>query len=270
MRLLCFLLLFASTGMAQTSGTLYFRGNHYPCTEEDAESKEEILDQGEGFFEQHYYTKYSGGGWMKNSRYNLYDFSRQDTAFKKSFESGEFYSETIIVYTRVNDSTFTFTEKNLKDASLVTGTTSSILPLCLKGEWTWYNSSGEKNCSYTYENNKVVAIDGKSGPSFVFEYYIVPIRPVFPGGEEGLNKFFASNLKYPKKANRKKIEGRVWVEFIVNEDGSVSDIRLISGPHKLLNKEVIRVIGLLPAWKPGEMNGQAVKVKLRYPVLFLQ
>lgn len=100
----------------------------------------------------------------------------------------------------------------------------------------------------------------------VFE--VVEVMPEFPGGIGALMKYLGENIKYPVEAKEKKIQGRVNVAFIVNQDGSISDTKIIRGASPLLDAEALRVIGSMPKWKPGMQKGKAVRVQYTVPVVF--
>jgi len=113
--------------------------------------------------------------------------------------------------------------------------------------------------------------EGDPDPVIVTEpepVIIVTEPPVFPGGEKGLMNFINENIKYPDDAVANNIEGKVVLRFVVSTDGSVRRIELIKGVDPLLNQEAIRVISLLPKWKPGKNNGNPASVWFSVPVTF--
>ena len=81
-------------------------------------------------------------------------------------------------------------------------------------------------------------------------------------------KFIAENLKYPEEALRNNLEGRVMLRFVVSAEGSVKRIEVMRSVHPVLDEEAIRVINLLPDWKPGRQNGKPVPVWFSVPVYF--
>jgi len=99
-------------------------------------------------------------------------------------------------------------------------------------------------------------------------YLVVEEMPEFPGGEEERMKFLANNIKYPEKARENGIQGTVYVNFVIEPDGSISNIKIRRGISKELNEEVIRVIKLMPKWIPGKQRGIAVRVSYNMPVKF--
>jgi len=99
-------------------------------------------------------------------------------------------------------------------------------------------------------------------------YTIVEQMPEFPGGEEALRNFMAANVKYPAIAQEKGIEGKVFIKFVVTKTGKVTNAKVVRSIDPLLNTEAIRVVELLPTWKPGMQNGKNVDVEYTIPVNF--
>ena len=99
-------------------------------------------------------------------------------------------------------------------------------------------------------------------------FNVVDTMPTFPGGTNEAMKFLSKNIQYPEEARMNGIQGRVFVEFIINKDGSVSDTKVSRSVDPSLDKEAIRVIELMPKWKPGEQKGEIVRVKYTMPVIF--
>lgn len=99
-------------------------------------------------------------------------------------------------------------------------------------------------------------------------YMIVDEMPEFPGGDTSLVQFIADNTKYPAEAKEKGIKGPVFVNFIVEPDGSVSDIRVVRGIGGGCDEEAVRVVESMPKWKPGMQNGEVVRVSYNVPVNF--
>jgi protein TonB len=93
--------------------------------------------------------------------------------------------------------------------------------------------------------------------------------PEFPGGDLALTNYLRKTVHYPEIALSNYIEGKVYVSFVVDTDGSVTDIRIIRGVDPSLDNEAIRVLGSMPKWKPGRQAGRAVKVNYTLPVNFV-
>jgi TonB family protein len=96
----------------------------------------------------------------------------------------------------------------------------------------------------------------------------VEVPATFPGGQEALAAFMVKEVKYPKKARRDGVQGQVVVAFIVDKDGSVTDVQVARGVDPLLDAEAVRAVQAMPKWTPGTMNGRPVKVKYTLPVRF--
>ena len=97
---------------------------------------------------------------------------------------------------------------------------------------------------------------------------VVEVMPQYPGGPIAMLKYLMENIKYPEQAMKEGIQGRVAVRFIVEKDGSISDVKPILSVHPLLNKEAVRVVESMPKWTPGKHNGKPVRVRFNVPVMF--
>ncbi len=97
---------------------------------------------------------------------------------------------------------------------------------------------------------------------------IVEQQPLFPGGPAALMKYLSENTKYPVVALENGVQGRVTVQFVVEKDGSISDVHVLRGVDPSLDKEAVRVVKSMPRWTPGKQNGITVRVNYRVPVLF--
>lgn len=129
---------------------------------------------------------------------------------------------------------------------------------------------------FMLEGDVVAPVD--SLKVFVFEpvedeerpgvYIVVDQMPEFPSGDKGLYQFIADNIKYPAEAKEEGIKGRVYVNFIVESDGSVSDIRVLRGIGGGCDEEAVRVVKSMPRFKPGMQDGETVRVSYTIPVFF--
>jgi protein TonB len=99
-------------------------------------------------------------------------------------------------------------------------------------------------------------------------YTQVDVMPTFTGGNDALYNYLATNLKYPEAAKASKIQGAVFVRFIVNADGKVSNVTILKGIAGGCDEEAKRVIESMPAWNPGKQNGQVVAVQYKLPIKF--
>ena len=90
----------------------------------------------------------------------------------------------------------------------------------------------------------------------------------FPGGDMAMYKWIADNLKYPEECRAKSIQGRVTIQFVVNKDGSISEIKTLRSPNPLLSDEAIRVVSAMPKWKPATQMDKPVRCNYRLPITF--
>ena len=111
---------------------------------------------------------------------------------------------------------------------------------------------------------KLVELEVKSDTPFT----VVEQQPEFPGGLDGLRTFLGKNLNYPRMAASSGVSGRVYVSFVVNTDGSLTDIQVLKGIGFGCDEEAIRVMQKMPHWKPGKQSGRAVRVKYNLPISF--
>lgn len=99
-------------------------------------------------------------------------------------------------------------------------------------------------------------------------FTIVEVQPAPIGGMKAFYEFVGKNLKYPGRATRMNIEGRVFIEFVVEKDGSLTDIKVAKGIGAGCDEEALRVISQAPDWNPGKQRGRAVRVRMVMPIVF--
>lgn len=99
-------------------------------------------------------------------------------------------------------------------------------------------------------------------------YNVIDQMPEFPGGMDKLLQFINDNMKYPTKAQTEGMQGKVIVQFIIDEDGYIIEPNIVRSVESSLDNEALRLIKMLPQWKPGTLKGKAVKVKYTVPVAF--
>lgn len=127
--------------------------------------------------------------------------------------------------------------------------------------------------------NNVPVIDNKGGgggtgtetvdPNAVYDQYGVDAFPEFPGGMEAWAKFIRKNLNYPYAAQEAGVQGKVFISFVVERDGSITDVKVAKGIGFGCDDEAIRVIKKSPRWKPGMQNKQSVRVRYNMPINYM-
>lgn len=125
--------------------------------------------------------------------------------------------------------------------------------------------SGDPNADITID--EPVSTDKSSvDPSKIFT--AVEMEPSFPGGIEMFYKLLLYNIRYPAKAFENKVQGKVFVSFVIEKDGSLTDIKVVRALGSGCDEEALRVMKLSPKWKPGIQNGRPVRVQYTMPISF--
>lgn len=112
--------------------------------------------------------------------------------------------------------------------------------------------------------NPPVAKNQKEGKVYV----MVQKNPEFPGGFKAFGKYLGDNIKYPALDKKNKLQGKVYVSFIVEPDGKLTNISAIRSPSANMTAEAIRVMKLSPSWQPGKQGGKPVRTKYTVPISF--
>jgi TonB family protein len=99
-------------------------------------------------------------------------------------------------------------------------------------------------------------------------YNVVEEMPEFPGGVEAMIHYVGDNVKYPEEAKDKEIQGRVFISFVIEKDGSVNEVKVMRGIGGGCDEEAVRVIKAMPKWKPGKQEGKPVRVNYMMPINF--
>ncbi len=117
----------------------------------------------------------------------------------------------------------------------------------------------------TAEEDKPEVVDMYNEP---VDFRVVEDLPQFPGGASEFMKWLTKNLKYPASAQRRQVKGKVVAQFIVNTDGSVSDVELTEHLEAACDREVLRVLRMMPKWQAGVMNAKPCRTKVCIPIVF--
>lgn len=131
------------------------------------------------------------------------------------------------------------------------------------------------------KQNEVAAVEVEGTEEVVFEepvqqvvedenkiFMVVEQQPEFEGGYEAMMNFIRKNMRYPASARRMGIDGTVYVSFVVGKDGTINDVKVLRGISADCDKEAVRVVQMMPPWKPGKQNGKAVFVRFNLPIKF--
>jgi TonB family protein len=134
--------------------------------------------------------------------------------------------------------------------------------------------NGEENhgeVNWIAQDNSIPG-DVFAGESTVFGkgevFLLVENMPEFPGGKVGLKQYFTENLKYPLVAMQAEAQGKVYISFVIENDGSVNNVKIVRGIYPVLDYEAYRVVAAMPKWKPGTQRGENVRVAYTLPIEF--
>ena len=115
----------------------------------------------------------------------------------------------------------------------------------------------------------VIPAPREEAPAEAEVFVVVDEMPGFPGGEEELFAFIRSNVHYPDPAKQAGISGKVYVRFVVETDGTITSAKVLRGIGHGCDEEALRVVDLMPPWKPGTQNGKPVRVEYNLPFNFM-
>ena len=121
------------------------------------------------------------------------------------------------------------------------------------------------NAQETNENGTKLT----SGSGEVFKFENLTEEPQFPGGNEARVRYLMENIHYPKEAKEKHMQGTVYVTFVIEKDGSITNVKVLKGVCPSLDNEAVRVIKAMPRWSPGKAKGETVRVQYNMPIRFI-
>lgn len=130
------------------------------------------------------------------------------------------------------------------------------------------SSSNETAASLNLSLNSVTTVNEEAEEIEEEIFTVVETQPQFPGGEDSLYNFIYSNLRYPQVAKDNAIEGRVFLTFVVEKDGSITNVKIKRDIGGGCGHEAKRVVEMMPKWIPGKQNGKPVKVQFNLPIIF--
>ena len=149
-------------------------------------------------------------------------------------------------------------EEEIKTQEELTQTDVNISIADIKG------TDEENGIDIAELNSMIVEEDSTEAP-----YTVVEQMPEYPGGESALRKYLSSNVKYPQIATENGVQGKVYVNFVVDKNGGISNVKVVRGVDSSLDQEAVRVIKMMPKWIPGKQNGETVRVSYTVPINFV-
>ncbi len=137
----------------------------------------------------------------------------------------------------------------------------------LEDDTDWGSSEAGEDDAINYTTIEVKPEEPEEDDTEIL--FFTDQMPVFPGGESTLRKFLAESVKYPAIALENGVQGRVFVSFVVDKNGDVTNVKIARGIDTSLDKEAIRVVQSMPKWTPGMQRGKAVRVAYTVPINFV-
>jgi TonB family protein len=186
---------------------------------------------------------------------------------------GKVTSKTDTIYRYVKKITLGYLIKDFQNKILVsTGVSKLIIPLIKEGKWVnYYRSTHKIKSEEEYTDNQMTGNrrwKETTSEDIANVYSLSEVDPEFAGGHKQLVTYLSTNTQYPGKSKRHGEKGTVMVRFIVMEDGIIDGVEVIKGVTPELDAESIRVVKLMPPWKPGSTDGKNVRVLLEVPFQF--
>jgi len=254
-------------GYSQSDTTIYYKANNKSALgKNDASYFTKIKKKRKNVYKLSFFDK-KEDKWTKlkyarvltiknDSTIKILDQFTRDESYKTFKALGDYY------YIK---------EYNKNGKLIIEGLSKSYIYDHWEGQVKKYHTSGNLASISQYKNNqergnKNWLDNGK--PFFDNIFVKVDLMPEFPGGIKNITKYIARNVKYPEEAHNNSIQGRVFVNFVVDIDGKVIGTHIIRQVHPLLDKEAIRVVSEMPKWRAGKLDGKPVRVKYTLPINF--
>lgn len=201
-------------------------------------------------FEHCYY--YNNKRFIKENLTEIYYFKNDSTLI---------INNTTWYYKQQSDTLFSV--YHISDSARTEGQVTKLIPFVKIGIFTFYYNNFPKYFINYDKNSCISGIKTVNKGNIVF---VAEQMPEFPGGEQALRQFIAENIKYPEISQECDIQGTVYVRFVVTKQGIVTNITIIRGVDRLLDDEAIRVISILPNFKPAMQNGKPVNCWYIVPI----
>jgi protein TonB len=202
--------------------------HHYEIIERDASDTNKVV-----------LRAYFKSGQMKSlTNYNPYSKKKLNGKFQEWFENGQIRKD------------MEYKDDNY-DGNLLT---------------YWENGQLKRKDSYKYGK----LLEGKcwNAKGKEVKYFDYEVMPVYAGGEDDLVRYLGKKIYYPQKEKKDGIEGTVYIQFVIDKDGSVTNVRVLKGVSEGLDEEAARIVQSLPKWSPGFLDGDPVKVSFVLPIKF--
>jgi protein TonB len=150
-----------------------------------------------------------------------------------------------------------------------TAAITAFLISCGRIDTTNYDANGKKTTGKPHHQSISMKLNNGKELHNDSIYFLADVMPVFPGGDEALMNYLKEHIHYPAAARAGKTEGKVVISFIIDRNGTPTNLKLVRGIGKGCDEEALRVVRSLPKWAPGKVKGKEVKVQMNLPVKFM-
>lgn len=256
---------------SQQTGTSYYSVLGEACDEKVAKTKYVISSSDMKTYKEVVSTRYDNI-WAKGNIYSLYHFENDSLVDVKLFIDNELFKTTKRIYKKQNDSIYSFIDYENDTVLRAKGFALNLLPLIYHGKVDHFYRNGNKSVEAFYCNNRLISNlrwkeNGEKDISDVFKLEEVEIEPQYTAGS--IAKYIAKEVNYPQEALKNHIEGRVILQLIIMEDGSVEDVKVLKSVNPQLDEEAIRVVKQTnKKWIPGKIKNTPVRVAFNIPISF--
>ena len=149
-----------------------------------------------------------------------------------------------------------------------TAAITAFLISCGRIDTTNYDAQGKKTTGKPHHQTITMKLNNGKVLHNDSIYFLAESMPSFPGGEEELIKYLKDHIRYPASARASRTEGKVYISFIIDRSGNLTNIKLVRGIGSGCDEEALRVLRTMPKWSPGKVKGKEVRVQMSVPVRF--
>lgn len=258
-------------GYSQKDTIIYTKANNKPALKDDATNYTQIKQIGRSKFKVLSYSM-KDGIWIKSSLNEIVQILDNSSIRIETGNNKKNKTKITRKFSFINNN-YHFQDISKSGKIIQEGITKTILPLYLNGELKKYYTSGKIKSIEIYKNNQMISNQNwmENGDKYIDNIFSsVDIMPEYPGGEKQFLKYISNSLRYPEIVANAGIQGKVFMQFVVNENGFMEGVRIAKGVDPFLDKEAKKVVeSVKEIWTPGKLDGKIVKVLITFPVIFV-
>ncbi len=272
-RLLIITLILISTfnySFCQKDTVIYYGANNKPADKASASRYLDIKKVKKNKYEISTFDKREGA-WVKSQTDETVILKNDSTLLIKTVYKNKYKNEYLRKFKKVND-LYLFQDFYKSGKIKQEGISKSTFPLYFEGELKTYFENGNNKSIEVYKDNQMISNKNwlENGERYIDNIFQPDTLPEFSGGLDSFRKIIQNNLRYPNIAAENGISGRVFVGFVVDQNGEITGVHIERGVDPALDKEAVRVVeSISETWTPGRLDGQFVNVRFTFPVVFI-